>query len=140
MQQANKLSEQMNGNLKARETYQLLFDYPPREYPEPEPLDAKGKPLKKDPKAKPVKKKKGPPFPTPDWAIELDAVVQKVKLIEGLIAQAENLYLEKTFLADCDSVLKRFKKEIQYRKVLEEEARLEAEAKALAKKKAQKKK
>ncbi len=89
-----------------------MFDYPPREYPEPEPLDAKGKPLKKDPKAKPVKKKKGPPFPTPDWAMELDAVVQKVKLIEGLIAQAENLYLEKTFLADCDAVLKRFKKEI----------------------------
>lgn len=58
MQQANKLSEQMNGNLKARETYKLLFDYPPREYPEPEPLDAKGKPLKKDPKAKPVKKKR----------------------------------------------------------------------------------
>jgi hypothetical protein len=48
--------------------------------------------------------------------------------------------LEKTFLADCDAVLKRFKKEIAYRKVLEEEARLEAEAKALAKKKAQKKK
>ena len=39
-----------------------------------------------------------------------------------------------------DGELKRFKKEIAYRKVLEEEARLEAEAKALAKKKAQKKK
>lgn len=54
----------------------MLQDYPQREYPEPEPLDAKGKPIKKDPKAKPKKKKKEPPFPTPDWAIELDAVIQ----------------------------------------------------------------
>lgn len=44
--------------------------------------------------------------------------------------------MEKTFLGDVDTVLKRFKKEIAFRKVLEEEARLEAEAKALAKKKA----
>jgi hypothetical protein len=35
-----------------------------------------------------------------------------------------------------DLVLKRFKKEIAFRKVIEEEERLEAEAKALAKKKA----
>lgn len=76
----------------------------------------------------------------PDWAVELDAVVQKVKLIETLIQQAENLHLEKSFLQMVDGELKRFKKEIAYRKVLEEEARLEAEAKALAKKKAQKKK
>ena len=76
----------------------------------------------------------------PDWAVELDAVVQKGKLIETLIQQAENLHLEKPFLQTVDGELKRFKKEIAYRKVLEEEARLEAEAKALAKKKAQKKK
>jgi len=44
--------------------------------------------------------------------------------------------LEKGFLGDVDAVLKRFKKEVAFRKVLEEEARLEAEAKALAKKKA----
>lgn len=28
MEQANKLSAQMNGNLKAREIFQLLHDYP----------------------------------------------------------------------------------------------------------------
>lgn len=61
----------------------MLQDYPPREYPEPEPLDAKGKPIKmsaKDAKdKKPKKKKKEPPFPMPDWAIELEAVQQQVK-------------------------------------------------------------
>ena len=44
----------MNDNIVAHETLQLLLDYPIREYPEPEPLDAKGKPLKaKDDKKKP---------------------------------------------------------------------------------------
>ena len=58
----------------------MLQEYPQREYPEPEQLDAKGKPIKKNPKdAKPVKKaKKAPPFPMPDWAIELEAVQQQV--------------------------------------------------------------
>jgi hypothetical protein len=76
----------------------MLADYPQRVYPEPEPLDAKGKPLKKDPKAKPKKKKKEPAFPTPEWALELDAVVAQVKLIESLKADAANLYLEPEFL------------------------------------------
>ena len=64
----------MNGNLKAREILSILTAYPEREYPEPDPVDAKGKPLKKDPKEKPKKKKKEPPLPMPDWAVELDAV------------------------------------------------------------------
>jgi hypothetical protein len=57
----------------------MLQDYPPREYPEPEPLDKNGKPIKqnaKDKDKKPKKKKKEPPFPTPEWAIELDVVQQ----------------------------------------------------------------
>jgi len=44
--QANKLSEQLNGNLKARDILKMLQDYPPREYPEPEPLGKDGKPIK----------------------------------------------------------------------------------------------
>ena len=43
----------MSGNIKARETLQMLLDYPEREYPEVEEID----PKKKDKKA-PVKKKK----------------------------------------------------------------------------------
>ena len=89
----------MNGNLKARDILKQLVDYPQREYPEPEPLDAKGKPIKKDPKAKPKKKKKEPQLLLPEWAQELDAVIAQVKLIESLVADAANLHLEPDFLA-----------------------------------------
>ena len=61
-------------------------------------------------------------------------------MLHGLIGNAQDLLLEKEFLAKCDVELKRFQKEIAFRKNQEEEARLEAEAKALAKKKAQAKK
>ena len=67
---AQNLCGKMNDNIVAHETLQLLLDYPIREYPEPEPLDAKGKPLKaKDDKKKPKKRKKEPAFPTPEWAL-----------------------------------------------------------------------
>ena len=56
----------MSGNIKARETLEMLLSYPEREYPEPE--DPKEK---KDKKAPPKKKKKEPPFPLPEWAEEL---------------------------------------------------------------------
>ena len=46
MQQATSLCSKMNDNIDARATLKLLLDYPEREYPEPEPLDAKGKPIK----------------------------------------------------------------------------------------------
>ena len=80
----------MSGNIKAREILEMLQDYPERVYPDPPPLDAKGKPIKqKEDKKKPKKrKKKEPPFPIPEWATELDAVQQQVKLIEGLAQNA----------------------------------------------------
>lgn len=83
LEQGNKLSAQMSGNIKAREILEMLQEYPERVYPDPPPVDAKGKPIKqKDEKAKKKKrKKKEPPFPIPDWAQELDAVQQQVKLI-----------------------------------------------------------
>mgnify|MGYP000969113216 CR=1 FL=1 len=78
LEQGNKLSQQMSGNIKAREILKMLLDYPERVYPDPVPLDAKGKPIKQkeDPKKKPKRKKKEPPFPTPDWALEIEAVEQ----------------------------------------------------------------
>ena len=90
----------MEDNITARETLQLLLDYPQREYPEPEPLDAKGKPIKqKDDKKKPKKrKKKEPPFPTPEWATQLEDVQKMVKKITDLAARAEELNLEPQFL------------------------------------------
>ena len=140
MQQANSLCGKMEDNITARNTLQLLLDYPIREYPEPEPLDAKGKPIKqKDDKKKPKKKKrKEPAFPTPPWATELEDVQKTVKKISDLVQRAEELSLEPAFLAQVDEQIKRFRQEIGYRKMKEEEERLDAEARALAKKKKKK--
>jgi len=140
MDAANNLCGKMEDNITARETLQLLLDYPIREYPEPEPLDAKGKPIKqKDDKKKPKKKrKKEPAFPTPEWALQLEDVQKTVKKISDLASRAEELNLEPDFLRQTEEQLKRFKQEISYRKMKEEEERLEAEAKALAKKKKKK--
>lgn len=52
--------------------------------------------------------------------------------------RAKELHLEQDFLEKTEEQLARFKKEIAYRKMKEEEDRLEAEAKALAKKKKKK--
>jgi hypothetical protein len=78
---AQKLTSQMSGNIKARETLQMLLDYPEREYPEiDDPNDKKNKDKNKAPPKK--KKKKEPPFPTPEWAEQLDDVVRKVREME----------------------------------------------------------
>lgn len=125
----------MSGNIKARETLQMLLDYPEREYPEPEEID----PKKKDKKAPPKKKKKkADNFPTPEWAEELDAVIKKVNEMQTLVQDRENLKLDDEFIGRVTEQLQRFKKEIKFRKDAEEEARLEAELKAA--KKAKKKK
>lgn len=72
---ADTLTSQMSGNIKARETLQMLQDYPERVYPEPEDPSKK-----KDKKAPPPKKKKKKDnFPMPEWAQELDAVLGKTK-------------------------------------------------------------
>ena len=94
----------MEDNIMARETLKLLLDYPEREYPEPDPVDAKGKPIKqKEDKKKPKKrKKKEPAFPTPEWALELENVQKTVKKISDLAARAEELNLEQDFLEKVD--------------------------------------
>ena len=58
-----------------------------------------------------------------------------MKKISDLAQRAEELNLEPDFLAQVDEQLKRFKMEVSYRKMKEEEDRLEAEARAAAKKK-----
>lgn len=73
----------------------MLLEYPEREYPEPEDPNDK----KKDKKAAPKKKKKREPaFPTPAWAEELPAVVEKVAEMRKLAADKENLKLDNEFL------------------------------------------
>ena len=86
----------MRGNIKARETLQILLDYPEREYPEPEEMD----PKKKDKKAPPPKKKKKkePPFPTPEWAEDLQKVIEKVREMQDLASDKVNLKLDEEFI------------------------------------------
>ena len=140
MDKANNLCGKMEDNILARDTLQMLLNYPIREYPEPDPVDAKGKPIKqKDDKKKgKKKKKKEPKFDMPDWATNLEDVQKTVKKIADLASRAEELHLEPAFLQQTEEQLARFKMEINYRKMKEEEERLEAEAKLLAKKKKKK--
>ena len=108
---AEKLLGQMQGNIKARETLQMLIDYPQREYPENEELDPKNK--KKVPAKK---KKKKDTFPTPEWAEDLTAVTDKVKLMNELVADRVNLKLNDEFLGKVKEEMDRFKKEISFRR------------------------
>ena len=71
---SDTLISKMNGNIKARDILEMLLDYPEREYPEPEEIDPKKKKNKEEPKKK-KRKKKEPPFPIPEWATELEAVI-----------------------------------------------------------------
>lgn len=127
---AETLTGQMRGNIRARETLVMLADYPERVYPEAEDPNAK-----KDKKGAPKKKKKREPaFPTPAWAEEISAVVDKVREMEQLSGDRRNLHLDEAFVGNVNTQLSRFKKEIAYRKQLDEEARLEAELRAQKKK------
>eukprot|EP00347_Sterkiella_histriomuscorum_P015886 403355312 len=136
---AEKLSQQMSGNIKAREILQMLLDYPEREYPVVEIVDPKKKKVKADEKEKKKKKKKKePPFPMPEWAFELESVKSQVHQMENLLADAENLHLNLEFVQRVNQQLQRFKKEISFRWAQEEEARIEAELKKLKKNKKKK--
>jgi len=111
----------------------MLLDYPLREYPEPEDPNAK-----KDKKAPPKKKKKEPPFPLPEWAEQLDDVKKKTAEMANLAAKKDHLKLDDGFIVKVKEQLARFKQEIAYRKMQEDElAAWEAEKAA---KKAKKKK
>jgi len=138
MEQAEKLMHQMSGNIKAREILQMMHDYPEREYPIPEPVDPKNKnkkPSEKDKEKKKKKKKKEPPFPIPEWATELEALVSHVQQMENLLHDAEHLHLQQDFVQKVNSQLQRFKKEIAFRRQQEEEKRREEEEKKNKKKK-----
>ena len=63
-----------------------------------EVVDPKKKKQAKKEEPKKKKRKKEPPFPIPDWAGELDALIAKIKEMEALIADSENLSLEEEFI------------------------------------------
>lgn len=94
VERAEKLLGQMKGNILARDTLKMLQDYPIREYPEPEDMDPKNKNKKPPPK----KKKKKDNFDTPAWAVELQDVRDKVKQMNELANDKDNLRLSEDFL------------------------------------------
>ena len=131
----------MSGNILARETLNMLLDYPERIYPEPEdpdPKKAAANKKKAEKEKKKKRKKKEPAFNTPDWALEIEAVILKVKSMEQLAGDKVTLQLDEDFIKKVNEQLSRFKKEISFRKAQIEEARIEAELKALKKKKKKK--
>ena len=131
--------DKMSRNIRAKQIFDRFQAYPERVYPEPEVIDPKKKKAKKEEKKVVKKKKREPPFLIPDWATDLTEVIKEVDAMNGLIKKADELKLDKEFLGKVQTQLARFKKEIAYRKQLEQEAKEAAEAKALAKKQKKKK-
>ena len=123
----------MSGNIQAREILDMLQLYPVRDYPEPEDPNDKAKKDKKPPAKK--KKKKADAFQIPEWATDLEIVIEKLKQIEKLTQDRVNLNLDDEFCAGVTEQLLRFKKEVAFRKQQEEQERIDAELKALKKKK-----
>ena len=57
-------------------------------------MDPKKKKAAKKEEPKKKKKKKEPPFNYPDWGETLDGLIAKIKEMEALIADSENLSLD----------------------------------------------
>lgn len=131
VQEAEKLTGQMSGNIESRDILNCFLDYPDREWPEEEDIDPK---KNKDKKAKPKKKKKVVQPNYPDWGEDLDGVRKKVDQMRKLIADKVNLKLDDIFVQDVDAHIKKMTKEINWRQKLLDIEREEAELKALKKK------
>lgn len=125
-------------NLKYIDTYNKLFNYPPRVYPE---VEDNSKKKKKEVKPKKKRKKKEPPFPTPEWAVTSKEVKDKIDEYLSLIKMGANIGLNEQDVLDLSKpIVARFKKEIDFRKREEEEQRLIEEEKEKKAKKNLKKK
>ena len=138
---ADDKNRKMRENIQARDLLDKLSIYPDRIYPEPEIIDPKKKVKKEDEKKKKKRKKREPPFIFPEWATELEVVVKEVNNLTNLVKKAEDIRLDQEFVDQVHVQLARFKKEIWYRKKLEEDAKREDEerkAKRLAAKKKKK--
>ena len=142
---AKDLSFKVERNLRAREIKGLFKVYTFREYPDPVIYDPKTKkpldPVTKkpiDPKklAPPKKKKKKEPkFIIPDWATEIPPLEAAIKELESLFAMKDEIILTDQMIEESKDDIERMKKEVRYRKQLEEEAKILAEKKAAEKKK-----
>ena len=126
------LAEKFKLNIDAKDILQKFLEYPIREYPVVEEVDPKKK-KKAEPPPKKKKKKKEPPFLVPEWAKELNVLIEKVADMKKYVAKAEELGLNEEFVKTTKEQLKRFAKEIPFRKE-EEETLRKLEEEKLAKK------
>jgi len=138
-QDADLMLDKMKRNIKAKDLLKGFLDYPLREwYPQPYYLDIKThkpmdaatrKPL--DPKLlippKPKKGKKAPKFVLPDWALATLELGNRIKQLEELLTQKDEILLDEEFLAKSAEQLERLKKEHKYRRLVDEEERWKAE-------------
>lgn len=88
------------------------------------------------PAPKKKKKKKEPPFLVPDWAQDLNVLVEKVTEFNGYLSEFKQIGLDEEFQkTGKDQYIRFWKKEIPFRKNEEEEKRRIEEEKAAKKKK-----
>ena len=129
------LVDKIRQNLSANELLGLFVEYPLREYPVVEVVDPKKKKkAASPPPKKKKKKKKEPPFIIPEWAKELNVLVEKVNEMKGYVAKYTELGLKEDFLVKSKEQLARFAKEIPFRREEEETLRKLEEEKAKKKK------
>ena len=124
------LAEKFKLNIDAKDILQKFLEYPIREYPVVEEVDPKKKKVEQ---TKKKKKKKEPPFIVPEWAKDLNVLIEKVNDMKKYVAQAEELGLNEEFVKNSKDQLARFAKEIPFRKE-EEETLRKLEEEKLAKK------
>lgn len=136
MTEGTTLSENIRLNLDANDILKKFEEYPIRVYPEVEEVDPKKK-KKQEPPPKKKKKKKEPPFNVPEWAKELDNLIEKVGNMKKYVKDAATLGLNDDFIKRAKEQLARLdKKEIPFRKEeIETLKRLEEEKAAKKKKK-----
>jgi len=91
------------------------------------------------PPKKKKKKKKEPPFIVPDWAKDLNVLIEKVNNMKKYVGIYKELGLDDEFKNKAKEQLVRFGKEVPFRKEEEETLRKLEEEKAAKKAKKKKK-
>ncbi len=66
-------------------------------------------------------KKKEPKFVIPDWAVNYPDMSENIKSLEELLKSAKELDFHDDFIKDAKESIDRMKKELKYRKALDEE-------------------
>ncbi|OMJ95899.1 hypothetical protein SteCoe_624 [Stentor coeruleus] len=123
---AREITEKMREVIDSHAILRKFLDYPIREYPDLTPIDPKKKP---NPAEEAKKRKKEPKIQIPSWAEELPALIKQVDALEQILKKSQKLEIPNTFIDQAKENIARMKKEIKYRQMEEEEARLAAEKK-----------